>query len=535
MARGKSAKSKSKAKSGRKGKSAPKFDPRVRLKAHRKPKRGNDLLASASDLWAFCTRLPVILSVGVLLGFCIGLTVAEIDELRRGRGPTPASETTANEPFEAPKSAAQQPDLVDQNQTAEAAPPAAEPAPQEEPAADTAGTGATAAVEPAPLYTEETEPNAAPDTPIAASPPKAAAVEQPPAIPEPAPAESAAPEPAPPPAKPAPATVQASQEPAPAAAEEPGPELASMLPLPAPTPAAPPAPAKTAPAEAAPVTAAPSPAPTPDIAIEPSADAPIEVAPIEAAPLTAAPLPENAPTWLKNAVASIDPGQRPMIAIVLDDVGVAPADAELALKLPSPVTLSIMTYASNAATLAQRARTGGHEIMVHMPMEPVDHSVDPGPNALLVGLTEAEIRRRVIWGLSQFDGYVGINKHMGSRFTQYAPGMQIVMDELKSRGLLFLDSRTIGNSVGEATAAKDGVTHISRDVFLDNTMSVDAVLKQLKDAEAVARAQGYVVAIGHPHPTTVAALKRWIPEARRAGFVLVPLSEIVKKREGLAG
>ena len=71
-----------------------------------------------------------------------------------------------------------------------------------------------------------------------------------------------------------------------------------------------------------------------------------------------------------------------------------PQDAELALKLPSPVTLSIMTYAPNAATLAKRARIGGHEIMVHMPMEPVDHSADPGPNALLVGLTENEIRRR---------------------------------------------------------------------------------------------------------------------------------------------
>lgn len=524
MARGKSAKSKSKAKAGRKGKPAGKADPKIQLKAHRKPARRNDLLSSANELWAFCTRLPVILSVGVVLGFCIGLTVAEIDELRRG--PAPAGQTAVNEPFEAPKPAAQQPDLIDQAQTAETESPAEEPAALSE-------TGATAAVEPAPLYTEETEPNAAPDTPLPAPIPEVTTAELPPLAPPPAPTESPSLPPAAPVAESAPAesapseaaTAQASPEPTPAATVEPGPELASMLPAPAAEPAAPPSPTPAAPAKAE-----PSSEPRPDIGIEPSADAPIE-----SAPLSAAPVPENAPTWLKNAVASIDPGQHPMIAIVLDDVGVAPADAELALKLPGSITLSIMTYAPNVAAFANRARAKGHEIMVHMPMEPVDHSVDPGPNALLVGLTEAEIRRRVIWGLSQFDGYVGINNHMGSRFTQYAPGMRIVMEELRSRGLLFLDSRTIAQSVGATTAAAADVTHITRDVFLDNTMSVDAVLSQLKDAEAVARSQGYVVAIGHPHPTTIAALKRWIPGLGKAGFVLVPLSEIVKKREGLAG
>ncbi len=500
--------------------------------ARRKSSRRNDFLASCNELWAFCTRLPVIFAFGITMGVCIGITVAEIDELSQVKGPAPSGQLAAAEPQAEPTPAKPSLEMTEEpTEVAQAEIPAETQAEtQAEPAADPAAAPPESL--PQPVYTEETEPNAAPDTDLPDPEPEVAAAAPEQAIPEPepdtaqiaalpSPEIAATPSPVPPaPAVPAVAKVApekpAKTEPGPAAA------VASIVPTPAPA-------------------KAPLLEPAPDLGMEPAADAPPEdltegqsELPAESA-VVVKPLPANAPAWLKNAVASIDPGRRPMIAIVLDDVGVAPQDAELALTLPGAVTLSIMTYAPNAATLAKRARANGHEIMVHMPMEPVDHSVDPGPNALLVGLTEDEIRRRVVWGLTRFGGYVGINNHMGSRFTQYAPGMQIVMQELQSRGLLFLDSRTISSTVGDATAAGAGVTHISRDVFLDNTMSVAAVLKQLQDAESVAQSQGYVVAIGHPHPTTIAALRRWIPQARESGFVLVPLSAIVKKREGVAG
>jgi polysaccharide deacetylase 2 family uncharacterized protein YibQ len=242
-----------------------------------------------------------------------------------------------------------------------------------------------------------------------------------------------------------------------------------------------------------------------------------------------------APAWLQNSVASIDPGTRPMIAIVLDDVGAAPSDAPGAVALPAPVTLSIMTYAPNAARLAQSARAAGHEIMVHVPMEAINRDADPGKNALLVGLSPEEIRQRLDWDLAQFEGYVGINNHMGSRFTQDAAGMQQVLETLKSRGLLFLDSRTIASSVGDTLAGRLGVTHLKRDVFLDDVIDEADIRKELTRAEAIAKKQGFAIAIGHPHPDTVAALKQWIPEAKARGFVLVPITAIAKKQAGVTG
>lgn len=293
----------------------------------------------------------------------------------------------------------------------------------------------------------------------------------------------------------------------------------------------------------------PAPAPKKIEPVEPVA--PVELAPAKlpistptqtsqpVSQIAAAPLPvptdETLPLWRRNAVSYQDPGDRPMLAIVLDDVGVAPQHAEEAMALPPPIVMSIMTYAPKADLFAREARSRGHEVMVHMPMEPISGSIDPGPEALVVGLSDAEIRRRVDWGLTRFAGYVGFNNHMGSRFTQDAAGMRVVLDEARARGLLFLDSKTIAGSVGDRLAGELGVTHIARDVFLDDVITEAAIARQLAAAEAVARSRGYAVAIGHPHPATIAVLKRSLPELAARGIAVVPLTAIVKKRDGVSG
>ena len=229
------------------------------------------------------------------------------------------------------------------------------------------------------------------------------------------------------------------------------------------------------------------------------------------------------------------PQGKPLIAVVLDDVGVARNHAELAIDLPGVITLSFMTYADGVADMAARARAKGHELMLHVPMEPLGHEIDAGPNVLTVGASESELLKRLAWGLDRFPGYIGINNHMGSRFTQDERGMGVVLAELKRRNLLFLDSRTIGNTVGDKLAARMGVAHVMRDVFLDNEMDEAAVIKQLMQAERVAASKGQAIAIGHPHPATIAAIRAWMPKAEARGFVIVPLSAVAKLRLGASG
>ncbi|MGE4063462.1 MAG: divergent polysaccharide deacetylase family protein [Rhodospirillaceae bacterium] len=229
------------------------------------------------------------------------------------------------------------------------------------------------------------------------------------------------------------------------------------------------------------------------------------------------------------AVASRAPADRPAIAVVIDDMGVDRARSLRMIDLEGPLTLSLMTYADRLPDLAARARRAGHEVMAHLPMEPLDPAENPGRGALMVGMDEAAIRATLAADLDAWSGYVGINNHMGSKFTGDRTRMDVVMAELKSRGLLWLDSKTVPGSSGTAAAQAAGVPFVERDVFIDNEQTVEAVLAQLAEAEKIALARGTAIAIGHPHDATLAALQRWLPSVRDR-IALVPVTEILRRR-----
>lgn len=244
------------------------------------------------------------------------------------------------------------------------------------------------------------------------------------------------------------------------------------------------------------------------------------------------------PPWRRYAVsmpdAGADAGGGPMIAIVIDDLGLNRRGAYRSIALPAPLTLAFMTYAEGLDRMAAAARSAGHELLLHVPMQPRDRSYDPGPNVLDTRLPITEVVRRLEWGLGRFEGFVGVNNHMGSSFTSSPSAMNYVMRELRARGLLFLDSLTTASSAGPKAARRAGVPYAVRDVFFDNTPDDPAsIRRQLAKLEVIAKRRGYAVGIGHPHRQTLDELAKWLPEARRRGFTLVPISAIVRHRIGI--
>ncbi|RMF15010.1 MAG: divergent polysaccharide deacetylase family protein [Alphaproteobacteria bacterium] len=226
-------------------------------------------------------------------------------------------------------------------------------------------------------------------------------------------------------------------------------------------------------------------------------------------------------------------GPRPRIAIVIDDLGIDRQATERAIRLPAAVTLAFLPYAHDVAGQAKRAATHGHELLVHLPMEPVG-SADPGPMALYRDLNDAEFRQRLAWNLSRFSGFVGINNHMGSAYTADVPAMRRLMRALASRKLMFLDSRTTKLTRAEMTAAGVGVRFARRSVFLDHERGAAAVRAALHRLERRARRNGAAIAIGHPHRHTLAALEAWLPDLERRGFVLVPVSSLAQRPAAIA-
>lgn len=245
------------------------------------------------------------------------------------------------------------------------------------------------------------------------------------------------------------------------------------------------------------------------------------------------PTPRVAPsgaTWQRNAIAFSDDRRRPLIVVVIDDMGVDRPRSRRVTELPRPLTLSYLPYARDLAEQATAARSRGHELMLHLPMEPLSGGVDPGPNALLTSLSLDMIRRRTAAALDSFSGYVGVNNHMGSRFTTWRPGVEASLREMRSRGLAFLDSRTHADTVGGLVAEELGMPNVDRHVFLDDVMAIDAVRRQLAETEALAKRQGFAIAIGHPHDVTIQALSEWLPGLSSKGFILGPISAAIRRR-----
>lgn len=241
-------------------------------------------------------------------------------------------------------------------------------------------------------------------------------------------------------------------------------------------------------------------------------------------------VPAEKPAWQRFAVPAVEAGGRPMIAVIIDDMGLDRKRSEKILQLPGPLTISFMSYAQDLSRQTELARSRGHELMMHVPMEPVAEGLDAGPGVLSVNLPPEELRKRVTEDLDRFTGYVGINNHMGSKFTAFAPGMELVMEELRRRGLLFIDSLTTDHSVGLTQARQAGVPAAARNVFLDNAGDVTAIDAQLAKLEDLARKKGNAIAIGHPRDGTIQALAAWLPGLRAKGLVLVPVSEVVRTR-----
>jgi len=242
-------------------------------------------------------------------------------------------------------------------------------------------------------------------------------------------------------------------------------------------------------------------------------------------------MPSAAPTAGTPAAAAVRPAPAiaTEIAIVIDDLGNDAPETEAAVALPGAVTLAFLPYPDAAPSFAHAALRAGHQVMLHMPMEP-QGTDDPGPMALRTDLSAAANLMRLDWALARLPGATGINNHMGSRFTADRLALVPVLEHLAARHLFFLDSRTTAATAVVPLARAFGVASAGRDVFLDDVETRGYVQKQLAETERLARQNGAAIAIGHPHDVTLAVLKTWCAEASAHGFRLVPASDAIRRK-----
>ncbi|HIC85570.1 MAG TPA: divergent polysaccharide deacetylase family protein [Desulfobacterales bacterium] len=199
--------------------------------------------------------------------------------------------------------------------------------------------------------------------------------------------------------------------------------------------------------------------------------------------------------------------EKPKVAIIIDDIGNDPAPALELLDLGFPITFSILPWRPFSHELALEIGDKGHEIMLHQPMEPIRRDISPGPGALFVTSTAEEIVRKIEENLAQLPWVTGVNNHMGSRFTSTPSKVRPALEVIKTHGLFFVDSVTTNKTVAYRTAKSLRMHTTHRDLFLDHIPCVQSIKRQLKRLEKRALLKGQAIAIGHPFPDTVTALR----------------------------
>lgn len=221
----------------------------------------------------------------------------------------------------------------------------------------------------------------------------------------------------------------------------------------------------------------------------------------------------------------------PVISIIIDDMGKTLGEGRRTLGLHGPVACAFLPRAPYSRELAIAAHAAGKEVMLHLPMDSVDgRRLDAG--AVTLNMTRREFVDAVDANLAAVPYVRGINNHMGSLLTRHPGHMLWLMQALQRHApMFFVDSRTTVATIARQVAHENGVPSTDRNVFLDNQLNVDEMEYQFDRLLRLARKYGSAVAIGHPHPQTLALLEQRLPTLKGQGIRLLPVAELIRLQQ----
>jgi hypothetical protein len=221
----------------------------------------------------------------------------------------------------------------------------------------------------------------------------------------------------------------------------------------------------------------------------------------------------------------------PRIAIVVNGLGISATNTGDALKrLPGPVTLAFVPYGGDIERQAMLARSGGHEVLLQVPMEPFDYpDSDPGPQTLLTSLDAGQNVDRLQSLMARMRGYVGVGNFMGARFSASEQALAPVLKEVAKRGLIYFDDGSASRSLASQIAGASNLPFAKSDVTIDAVPNAAEIDKALGRLETMAREHGSAVGTAGALPVSIDRIARWAKAAEGRGIVIVPITAVVAK------
>jgi polysaccharide deacetylase 2 family uncharacterized protein YibQ len=226
------------------------------------------------------------------------------------------------------------------------------------------------------------------------------------------------------------------------------------------------------------------------------------------------------------------PGEKPRIAVLINGMGLSDGVTAEAIKgLPAPISVAYGAYGRNLQDWVERARGAGHEVLLQVPLEPLDYPTnDPGPHTLLTTLPPEENMKRLQWLMSRFTGYVGVTNLMGAKFETTQAALAPMLEEIKARGLLFVDDGSVKDSAGSKVAGAIGLDYAAADVQIDAVPSPADIAKALSNLEAVAKERGAAIGVASAKPDTIKQISQWAGQLQGKGIILIPVSAAIRSQ-----
>ncbi|MCM8822095.1 MAG: divergent polysaccharide deacetylase family protein [Candidatus Omnitrophica bacterium] len=217
------------------------------------------------------------------------------------------------------------------------------------------------------------------------------------------------------------------------------------------------------------------------------------------------------------------------IALIIDDVGWNPDIIAWVKKINVPLTLAVLPDSPFGLKIAQQASNGKNiQIILHIPLEPENPGDEKKTSKtyLTTSMSKEEIAEKFDEYMKKFAPYVcGVNHHMGSKFSANQEKMEILLQKIKEKNLVYIDSLTTSKSVGYSLARQMGIPASKRDIFIDNPSDYAEIVKTFESAARMAEKKEMVIVIGHARTTTLKALENKVPELEKQGYKFIPITQ----------
>ena len=236
--------------------------------------------------------------------------------------------------------------------------------------------------------------------------------------------------------------------------------------------------------------------------------------------------------WIEYSRNFKHSDRKPRIAIIINNLGLSATYTEQILKMmPKNVTLSFSHISPQLKKWVREARQKGYEILIDLPMEPIGFPRnDPGRSTLLTSLNEVENLNRLEYIMVQSGGYVGLLSTHGDKFTLNSELLLPILKSIKTRGLLYVDSRTTSQSLGPELSSNIQLPRAFNNVFIDKTPSRDYITTKLRELERIAVDKKFAVAIAQPLPLSIEIINEWSSGLKEKGIALAPITAIADKQ-----